>query len=315
MGRRCRVIVRSDNPHCSAATRTEKLTICMFPPLDLWQGVEHIWIDMKSQSNIKSSEEPGWYRCKRMAFKGELAIWELDPTTRYNYSEAYRMAPRRQLLKANDDDALRVFVRAWGPLRFSLKAWSGSDPIETYRRQRDEWTAGVRFLTSVEEPEMQRSALLKLADFRRGESDPPFRLIPLTGVACSALARLRARAESFGSVEPTHFVFAGFVPKFTFSGKKVVGYSVTEFDPSRHVNSWRTACRALTKKAGFPGFRFHGLRHCTITSPAESGAADSTIMAIAGHVSRKMLERYSHVHGSQAHRDGNPCHKHQNGKL
>ena len=28
---------------------------------------------------------------------------------------------------------------------------------------------------------------------------------------------------------------------------------------------------------------------------AESGAADSTIMAIAGHVSRKMLERYSHV--------------------
>lgn len=32
-----------------------------------------------------------------------------------------------------------------------------------------------------------------------------------------------------------------------------------------------------------------------ITSLAESGAADSTIMAIAGHVSRKMLERYSHV--------------------
>ena len=28
---------------------------------------------------------------------------------------------------------------------------------------------------------------------------------------------------------------------------------------------------------------------------AESGASDSTIMAIAGHVSRRMLERYSHV--------------------
>jgi hypothetical protein len=132
---------------------------------------------MKSQSNIKNREEPGWYRCKRMAFKGELAIWELDPTSRYNFSEAYRMAPHRQLLKANDDDALRVFVSAWGPLRFSLNAWSGSDPIETYRRQRDEWTAGVRFLTSVEKPEMQRSALLKLADFRRGESNPPFRVI------------------------------------------------------------------------------------------------------------------------------------------
>jgi integrase len=39
--------------------------------------------------------------------------------------------------------------------------------------------------------------------------------------------------------------------------------------------------------AGLPGFRFHDLRHCAITSLAESGASDSTIMAIAGHVSRR----------------------------
>ena len=32
-----------------------------------------------------------------------------------------------------------------------------------------------------------------------------------------------------------------------------------------------------------------------ITQFAESGASDSTIMAIAGHVSRRMLERYSQV--------------------
>jgi integrase len=130
---------------------------------------------------------------------------------------------------------------------------------------------------------------------RKSKTAAGERTIPLTSVACSALARLLARAESFGAVEPAHYVFAGFVPKFTFSGKKVVGYNVTGFDPTRHVNSWRTAWRALTKKAGLPGFRFHDLRHCAITSLAESGAADSTIMAIAGHVSRKMLERYSHV--------------------
>jgi integrase len=41
--------------------------------------------------------------------------------------------------------------------------------------------------------------------------------------------------------------------------------------------------------------QFHDLRHCAITSLAEGGASDLTIMAIAGHVSRKMLERYSHV--------------------
>ncbi|HUB02263.1 MAG TPA: tyrosine-type recombinase/integrase, partial [Terriglobales bacterium] len=51
----------------------------------------------------------------------------------------------------------------------------------------------------------------------------------------------------------------------------------------------------LTKKAGLLGFRFHDLRHCAITQLAENGASDSTIMAIAGHVSRRMLERYSHV--------------------
>src|SRR5208283_1494944 len=48
-------------------------------------------------------------------------------------------------------------------------------------------------------------------------------------------------------------------------------------------------------KAGLPGFRFHDLRHCAITQLAENGTSDSTIMAIAGHVSRRMLERYSHV--------------------
>jgi integrase len=121
------------------------------------------------------------------------------------------------------------------------------------------------------------------------------RVVPLTDVAISALARLRRRAEGFGTVEPSHCVFAAFVPKFTFNGKRVVDYNVTGFDPTRHVKSWRTAWRTLTKKAGLPGFRFHDLRHCAITQLAENGASDSTIMAIAGHVSRRMLERYSHV--------------------
>lgn len=121
------------------------------------------------------------------------------------------------------------------------------------------------------------------------------RVVPLTDVAASALARLRHRAESFGPVEPSHYIFAAFVPKFTFSGKKVIGYNVTAFDPTTHVKSWRSAWRTLTKKAGLPGFRFHDLRHCAITQLAEGGTSDSTIMAIAGHVSRRMLERYSHV--------------------
>jgi integrase len=121
------------------------------------------------------------------------------------------------------------------------------------------------------------------------------RMIPLTDEAHTAFAKLRIRAESFGPVEPDHYVFAAFTPKFHFNGNKIEGYSVTEFNPTKPLKSWRSAWRTLTKKAGLVGFRFHDLRHCAITQLAESGAADSTIMAIAGHVSKRMLERYSHV--------------------
>jgi len=135
-----------------------------------------------------------------------------------------------------------------------------------------------------------RSLTIRTSKTAAGE-----RVVPLTDVAVSALARLRRRAESFGPAKPSHYIFAAFVPKFTFSGKKVIDYNITAFDPTTHVKSWRSAWRTLTKKAGLPGFRFHDLRHCAITQLAERGTSDSTIMAIAGHVSRRMLERYSHV--------------------
>jgi integrase len=43
------------------------------------------------------------------------------------------------------------------------------------------------------------------------------------------------------------------------------------------------------------GLRIHDLRHHAITELAEPKASDQTIMAIAGHVSKKMLALYSHV--------------------
>ena len=113
--------------------------------------------------------------------------------------------------------------------------------------------------------------------------------------AYNALCFLRMRAEKFGEVESSHYVFGSFTPKFTFQGTKIVGYSVSAYDPTRPQKSWRSAWRTLTRKAGLAGFRFHDLRHCAITHLAESGVADSIIMAIAGHVSRRMLERYSHI--------------------
>ena len=135
--------------------------------------------------------------------------------------------------------------------------------------------------------------------FRKSKTDAGQRIVPLTDVAASAFARLRRRAEGFGPVEPSHYVFAAFVPKFKLNGKRVadgvIDYKITAFDPTRHLKSWRSAWRTLTKKAGLPGFRFHDLRHTAITDLAENGAADLTIMGIAGHISPRMLERYSHA--------------------
>ena len=59
--------------------------------------------------------------------------------------------------------------------------------------------------------------------------------------------------------------------------------------------SWRTAWRNLTDQADLPGLRFHDLRHHCITKLAEAGVADQTLMSIAGHVSRQMLDHYSHI--------------------
>ena len=56
-------------------------------------------------------------------------------------------------------------------------------------------------------------------------------------------------------------------------------------------------CKADIHELNSPGagLRFHDLRHHAITELAESQASDQTIMAIAGHVSPKMLALYSHV--------------------
>jgi len=41
--------------------------------------------------------------------------------------------------------------------------------------------------------------------------------------------------------------------------------------------------------------RFDDLRHACITKLAEGQASEQTLMSIAGHLSRKMLEHHSHI--------------------
>ena len=115
----------------------------------------------------------------------------------------------------------------------------------------------------------------------RSKTAAGHRTIPLNADAMTALQRLRQRALDLGTAESEHFVFPA--------------CENGQIDPTRHQKSWRTAWRALTKKAGLKGFRFHDLRHQAITELAEAGVTDATLMSISGHMSKRMLDHYSHV--------------------
>jgi integrase len=41
--------------------------------------------------------------------------------------------------------------------------------------------------------------------------------------------------------------------------------------------------------------RLHDLRHTVATKLAEAGVPESTMLSLMGHMSRAMLERYSHI--------------------
>jgi len=150
----------------------------------------------------------------------------------------------------------------------------------------------------------------KALTIRKSKTEAGERVIPLNADAWNTILLLYKRAKGLGDVRPEHYVF--------------MACEASHFDPKLPQMSWRTAWRNLTRliqcpgcgtqqgptetcgnpeckadlkkvKSPLAGLRFHDLRHHAITELAESQASDSTVMAIAGHVSPKMLAHYSHV--------------------
>jgi integrase len=107
------------------------------------------------------------------------------------------------------------------------------------------------------------------------------RVIPLNETAIAAMeAHAAWYARRFGECKPEWYVFAFGSP--------------LPADPTRPITSFRTAWIKVRQRAGVKG-RWHDNRHTLVTELAEGGAGDEVIMSIAGHVSRAMLSRYSHV--------------------
>src|ERR1700690_4470585 len=66
-------------------------------------------------------------------------------------------------------------------------------------------------------------------------------------------------------------------------------------DLARPIGEWKKAWKDACRLAGV-NYRWHDLRHTFITRLAENPTvSEQTIMSLAGHVSRSMLQRYSHI--------------------
>jgi integrase len=120
------------------------------------------------------------------------------------------------------------------------------------------------------------------------------RNIPLSE---TAIACLRKWHGQFPDWHPNHYVFPseryGLIGEGEDGhfGNKVAPYDVR---PTVPIGSWKTAWRTARKEAGV-NCRWHDMRHTFISRLAEGQASDATIMSLAGHVSRKMMEKYSHT--------------------
>ncbi len=114
------------------------------------------------------------------------------------------------------------------------------------------------------------------------------RTIPLNDESAAAVRMAVARARELGASAPDHFLF----PFRTRGSNR--HHAV--YDPTRHQTSFKTAWLALRAEAQLPDFRMYDLRHHAITALLENPeVSEETVEDIAGHVSRRMKKRYSHI--------------------
>jgi integrase len=106
------------------------------------------------------------------------------------------------------------------------------------------------------------------------------RRIPLNGELLAAFEKhTEWYTKQFHELRPGWYVFP-----FGRRGR---------LNPAKPVTTFKTAWQAIKRKAGVTG-RWHDTRHTVVSQLGEIGASPATIMATVGHVSRQMLERYSH---------------------
>jgi hypothetical protein len=99
----------------------------------------------------------------------------------------------------------------------------------------------------------------------------------------------------FPGAMPEHYVFPS--ERYGLHGKKgTFGGEVRmyDFDPMTPVASWKTSWTTC-RKAASVSCRWHDMRHTFISRMGENKVSGQTLLASAGQLSRRVLERYSHA--------------------
>ncbi len=218
----------------------------------------------------------------------------------HHFAEEIRPLPVRENIgrALTYEEKVKLLKRAAARPVWQTAAWAARLALNTTMRGCE-----IKGLRWRDVDMLGRTVTIKRSKTEAGE-----RVIPLNADAWEVILALYRRSQELGGFEPGHFLFPA--------------CETAHIDPTRPAKSWRTAWRRLTRaiqcpvcsllqdpsdtcsgckadtkdiKSPFLGFRFHDLRHQAITELAESKASDQTIMGIAGHVSKKMLQHYSHV--------------------
>jgi integrase len=130
------------------------------------------------------------------------------------------------------------------------------------------------------------------------------RSVPFTSRVCAVLTLWLSR---FSEAGPDTYVFPRFSVGVEGNARKPHFHSIALNEP---IGEWKKAWKIALGKAGKVGcktpeelksakplkYRWHDCRHTFVTRLAENPkVSEETIRALAGHVSKKMLERYSHI--------------------
>jgi integrase len=118
------------------------------------------------------------------------------------------------------------------------------------------------------------------------------RIIPLNLAALGAFKEWKSR---WPDAKPEDYIFPTERLMFKGAGSPEMGVMTAyDVDPGKPLGAWKRAWSTAKKQAKVE-CRIHDLRHHFISALAQTQTPDATIQAISGHLSRKMLEHYSHV--------------------